>query len=94
MYIVQLYKEDWTSFAYVGLSGCSSPQYQTNSLISLDDYKKVNPSEFDKSGNSLAGCSHDRTTLRYMVGEQSSSMVSGSSLVTRTIYSSNQSYTL
>ena len=33
-------------------------------LISLDDYKKVNPSEFDESGNSLAGYSHDRTTLK------------------------------
>ena len=32
--------------------------------MSQDDYKKVNHSEFDKSGNSFAGYSHDRTTLK------------------------------
>ena len=33
-------------------------------LISVDDYSKVNPSDIDESGNSLAGCSHNRTTLK------------------------------
>ena len=37
-------------------------------LMPLDDYKKVNPSEFDESGNSLAGYSHDRTTLKVYGG--------------------------
>ena len=32
--------------------------------MSLDDYKKVNPSEFDKPGNSLAGYSDNRTALK------------------------------
>ena len=33
-------------------------------MISLDDYKKVNPSEFHESGNYLAGYSHERTALK------------------------------
>ena len=33
-------------------------------VMSLDDYKKVNPSEFDEVGNSLVGFSNDRTTLK------------------------------
>ena len=33
-------------------------------LMSLDDYKKVNLSEFDESGYSLAQYSHDRTPLK------------------------------
>ena len=33
-------------------------------VMSLDDYKKVNPSEFDEAENSLVGFSNDRTTLR------------------------------
>ena len=31
-------------------------------VMSLDDSKKVNPSEFDEAGNSLVGFSNDRTT--------------------------------
>ena len=38
-------------------------------LMSLDDYKKVNPSEFDEAGNSLAGFSNDKTTLRAYGGK-------------------------
>ena len=45
-------------------------------VMSLNDYKKVNPSEFDEAGNSLAGFSNDRTTLKAYGGKQSSSMVS------------------
>ena len=45
-------------------------------VMSLDDYKKVNPSEFDEAGNSLVGFSNDKTTLKALVVRQSSSMVS------------------
>ena len=38
-------------------------------LMSLDDYKKVNPSEFDEAGNSLAGFSNDKTTLKAYGGK-------------------------
>ena len=37
--------------------------------MSLDDYKKVNPSEFDEAGNSLVGFSIDRTTLKAYGGK-------------------------
>ena len=33
-------------------------------VLSLGDYKKVNPSEFDKAGNSLVRFSNDRITLK------------------------------
>ena len=33
-------------------------------LMLLDDYKNVNPSDFNDLGNSLAGYSHDRTSLK------------------------------
>ena len=39
------------------------------SVMSLDDYKKVNPSEFDEAGNSLVGFSNDRTTLKAYGGK-------------------------
>ena len=45
-------------------------------VMSLDDYKEVNPSEFDDAGNSLVGFSNDRTTLKAYGGKQSSSLVS------------------
>ena len=38
-------------------------------LMSLDDYKKVNPSEFDEAGNSLAGFSNDKTPLKAYGGK-------------------------
>ena len=38
-------------------------------VMSLDDYKKVNPSEFDVAGNSLVGFSNDKTTLRAYGGK-------------------------
>ena len=37
--------------------------------MSLDDYKKVNPSEFDEAGNSLVGFSNDKTTLKVYGGK-------------------------
>ena len=37
--------------------------------MSLDDYKKVNPSEFDEAGNSLVGFSNDRTSLKAYGGK-------------------------
>ena len=37
-------------------------------VISLDDYKKVNPSAFDDAGNSLVGSSNDRITLKAYYG--------------------------
>ena len=46
-------------------------------VMSLDDYKKVNPSKFDEAGNSLVGFSNNRKQVsRHMVEKQSSSMVS------------------
>ena len=33
-------------------------------VMSLDDYKKVDPSEFEEAGNSLVGFSNDKTTLK------------------------------
>ena len=38
-------------------------------VMSLDDYKKANPSEFDNAGNSLVGFSNDRTTLKAYGGK-------------------------
>ena len=38
-------------------------------VMSFDDYKKVNPSEFDETGNSLVGFSNDRTTLKAYDGK-------------------------
>ena len=38
-------------------------------LMSLNDYQKVNPSQFDEAGNSLAGFSDDRTTLKAYGGK-------------------------
>ena len=38
-------------------------------LTSLDDYKKVNPSEFDEVGISLAGFSNDKTTWKAYGGK-------------------------
>ena len=32
--------------------------------MSLNDYKKVNPSKFDDAENSIVGFSYDRTTLK------------------------------
>ena len=43
--------------------------------MSLDDYKKVNPSQFDEAGNSIAGFSNDKTTLKAYGGKTISSMV-------------------
>ena len=37
--------------------------------MSLDDYKKVNPSEFDEAGNSLVGFSNDKTILKAYGGK-------------------------
>ena len=37
--------------------------------MSLDDYKKVNPSQFDEAGNSHVGFSNDRTTLKAYGGK-------------------------
>ena len=37
-------------------------------VLSLDDYKKVNPSECDVAGNSLVGFSNDRTALKIYGG--------------------------
>ena len=37
--------------------------------MSLDDYKKMNPSEFDEAGNSLVGFSNDKTTLKAYGGK-------------------------
>ena len=37
--------------------------------MSLDDYKKVNPSEFDEVGNSVVGFSNDKTTLKVYGGK-------------------------
>ena len=38
-------------------------------VMSLDNYKKVNPSKFDEAGNSLAGFSNDKTTLKAYGGK-------------------------
>ena len=38
-------------------------------VLSLDDYKKANPSEFDEAGNSLVVLSKDRTTLKAYGGK-------------------------
>ena len=38
--------------------------------MSLDDYKKVNPSKFDDAGNSLVGFSIYRTTLKAYSGKK------------------------
>ena len=38
-------------------------------VMSLDDYKKVNPSEFDEAGNSLVGFSNEKTTLKVYGGK-------------------------
>ena len=38
-------------------------------VMSLDDYKKVYPSEFDEAGNSLIGFSNDKTTLKAYDGK-------------------------
>ena len=37
--------------------------------MSLDDYKKLNLSEFDDAGNSLVGFSNDRTTVKLYGGK-------------------------
>ena len=37
--------------------------------MSFNDYKKVNPSEFDDAGDSLVGFSNDRTTLKVYGGK-------------------------
>ena len=37
--------------------------------MSLHDYKKVNPSEFDDARNSLVGFSNDRTALKAYGGK-------------------------
>ena len=37
--------------------------------MSLDDYKKVNPSKFHGAGNSLAGFSNNKTTLKAYGGK-------------------------
>ena len=37
--------------------------------MSIDDYKMMNPSEFDEAGNSLVGFSNDRTTLKVYGGK-------------------------
>ena len=50
MYIVQLYKEDW---GILHMLGCSSPQYQADSVMLLSAYPYVNPSQFDEQGNPL-----------------------------------------
>ena len=38
-------------------------------VMSLDDYKKVNPSGFDEARNSLEGFSNDRTTMKAYGGK-------------------------
>ena len=38
-------------------------------VMSLDDYKKVNPLEFEEAGNSLVGFHNDRTTLKAYGGK-------------------------
>ena len=38
-------------------------------VMSVDDYKKVNPSVFDEAGNSLVGFSNDKTTLKAYGGK-------------------------
>ena len=43
---------------------CKTDTAAGANLMSLDDYKKVNHSEFDESGNSVVGYSCDRTTLK------------------------------
>ena len=40
------------------------------SVMSLNDYKKVNPSEFEEAENSLAGFSNDKTTVKVYGGKK------------------------
>ena len=48
---------------------CKIDSGEGANVMSLDDYKKVNPSGFDKAGNSLAGFSNDKTTLKVYGGK-------------------------
>ena len=48
---------------------CKTDSGAGANVMSLDDYTKVNPSEFDEAGNSLVGFSNDRTTLKAYGGK-------------------------